>query len=358
MIVLFTSNKSGGIVQLTHTFAKTLVDMGENVAIFCREDAELTAQKYQIERYSPFRTLFATSKTVTTVADRIVALNPKLVLFTDDALASAMVLLAIDKRVRCIMSVHDVTSHSGVRTCLVNKIKRFIKMVPIRKSYRMASEILLYSKTSESAFVNMYPQWKEKTLVTRLGAHLVSQQLQKPEEMENITGYVLFFGRIDAYKGVDFLLDVFRNEKQLSSLPLVVAGKAEMHFPWLHNEENANIKIIQRFIKDEEMNWLFSNASFVVLPYRDASQSGVIPIAYHYGKPVLVSDLDGLKEYVEEGKTGYVFKEKQEFVARLITLQREAQTMKQEVYCYNEKLKWETSISALLSTLNERKFFE
>lgn len=65
--------------------------------------------------------------------------------------------------------------------------------------------------------------------------------------------------------------------------------------------------LIKRFITDEEMVWLMQHTKAVVVPYIEASQSGVVPIAYHFGKPVISSNLPGLVENIVPDKTGIIF---------------------------------------------------
>ena len=60
------------------------------------------------------------------------------------------------------------------------------------------------------------------------------------------------------------------------------------------------------FVPNDKVNLYFSAADVVVLPYKSATQSGVVPIAYHFNKPVVVTDVGGLSEIVNDGKTGYV----------------------------------------------------
>ena len=358
MIVIFTSNKSGGIIQLTHTFAKTLQELGENVSVFCREDATVDPNAYDVDFFAPFKTLNPKNPSVASLAKRILDKHPNLILFTDDAVQSALVLSALKGKVRCVLSVHDVVSHSGISTKSINKLKRFVKMIPIRKAYKLADEILLYSNTSEALFKKVYPSLASKAVVTRLGAHLVTDITNVPPEIVNVSDYALFFGRIDGYKGVDFLLDVFKSTPQLNHINLVIAGKAVMNFSWLSAENTPNVQILNRFISDEEMNYLFKNCKYVILPYRDASQSGIIPIAYHFGKPVLVSNVEGLLEYVDVAKTGYVYHNKEEFTELVLSMYDEAESLTVNAQSYSEKLDWKKSISTLLVNLNERKVSE
>ena len=62
------------------------------------------------------------------------------------------------------------------------------------------------------------------------------------------------------------------------------------------------------YIEDKKVNLFFSACDLVVLPYKKASQSGIIPIAYNYNKLIVASDIRGLEEYIVSGKTGYLFK--------------------------------------------------
>ena len=121
----------------------------------------------------------------------------------------------------------------------------------------------------------------------------------------------MFFGRIDKYKGIDTLCRAYSAlaEDLKAKTGLIIAGKGQ-----LSEEESrliqseCRITPIIRFITDSEMVWLFQNAVSVIMPYTEASQSGVLPIAYKFGKPVVVSDLQGLTENVLKEKTGYVFR--------------------------------------------------
>ena len=124
--------------------------------------------------------------------------------------------------------------------------------------------------------------------------------------------YLLFFGFIRAYKGLDLLLEAFgdarlRNRK----LKLIVAGEFyESDGPYKEIIRKHNIGgdvlMYDRFIREDEVSLFFSAADLVVQPYRSATQSGVTQIAYHYEKPMLVTDVGGLSEIVPDGKCGYV----------------------------------------------------
>jgi D-inositol-3-phosphate glycosyltransferase len=124
--------------------------------------------------------------------------------------------------------------------------------------------------------------------------------------------YLLFFGFIRAYKGLDLLIEAFADSRfRGRKLRLLIAGEFyEDATPYLelikrHNLENEVI-LFDRFIHDSEVNLFFTIADLVVQPYRGATQSGVTQIAYHFEKPMLVTNVGGLKEIVPHGRCGYV----------------------------------------------------
>jgi len=124
--------------------------------------------------------------------------------------------------------------------------------------------------------------------------------------------YLLFFGFIRKYKGLDLLIEAFANENLRNKrLKLLVAGEFyedDTLYRELVKKYKLENEIIffDRFINDNEVAAFFSSADLVVQPYRSATQSGVTQIAYHFGKPMLVTDVGGLREIVPDGKCGYV----------------------------------------------------
>ena len=124
--------------------------------------------------------------------------------------------------------------------------------------------------------------------------------------------YLLFFGLVRAYKGLDLLLDAFADER-LRKYPvkLVVAGEFyDAPKPYLEQVEkrglNELVIIHNQYIKDEDVKYYFNAADIVVQPYKSATQSGVTQIAYHFEKPMLVTNVGGLGEIIPNGKVGYV----------------------------------------------------
>jgi D-inositol-3-phosphate glycosyltransferase len=131
-------------------------------------------------------------------------------------------------------------------------------------------------------------------------------------KMDPRKSYILFFGFIRAYKGLDLLIRAFADERfRNRNLKLIVAGEFyEDKAPYsdLIKKYGIEDEIIfyDHFIKDSEVPLYFSVADIVVQPYKTATQSGVTQIAYYFDKPMLVTDVGGLREIVPDGICGYV----------------------------------------------------
>ncbi len=124
--------------------------------------------------------------------------------------------------------------------------------------------------------------------------------------------YVLFFGFIRDYKGLDLLLDAMADERmERLGVRLIVAGEFYGDAKPYH-EQIARLDIGSRvalhtdFIPDHEVNRYFCAADLVAQPYKTATQSGVTQIAFHFERPMLVTNVGGLPEIVPDGKVGFV----------------------------------------------------
>lgn len=136
--------------------------------------------------------------------------------------------------------------------------------------------------------------------------------------------YLLFFGIIRNYKGLDILIKAFSDERlRGKNLKLIVAGEFyenEAHYRALVKESGLEKDVIfyDHFINDADVRLFFSGADLVVQPYKSATQSGVTQIAFHFDKPMLVTDVGGLKEIVTHEKCGYVVQPEPKTIADAI----------------------------------------
>ncbi len=127
---------------------------------------------------------------------------------------------------------------------------------------------------------------------------------------ENVGEYILFFGNIKPYKGIEVLLNAIRilRERHNEYFNVLIAGKGKFT-----NKENVllenlqNITLRNEKIPNSNISEVFQNAAMVIMPYIEASQSGVLSLSYTFSKSVIVSDAGSLNEFVEDGVTGFIF---------------------------------------------------
>ena len=147
--------------------------------------------------------------------------------------------------------------------------------------------------------------------------------------------YVLFFGLIRDYKGLDLLLDAWaqlRRAGRTEGRRLIVAGEFyPAGEPYLNriadNGLQDEVLLHDRFIPDDDVKYYFSAADFVVQPYKTATQSGVTQIAYQFCVPMVVTKVGGLAEIVPDGRVGYVCEPTPEGVAGAIERMYEGDTL-------------------------------
>jgi D-inositol-3-phosphate glycosyltransferase len=126
--------------------------------------------------------------------------------------------------------------------------------------------------------------------------------------------YILFFGFIRDYKGLDILLKAFADPRlRKYRLKLLVAGEfycdPKPYYDIIEqNNLNEIVVLSQDFIPDTEVAHYFCASDLVVQTYKSATQSGVSQIAYYFNKPIITTDVGGLAEFFPDGKVGYVVK--------------------------------------------------
>jgi len=122
---------------------------------------------------------------------------------------------------------------------------------------------------------------------------------------------ILFFGFIRKYKGLTYLIEAMPEILKHNNLKLLIAGEFyDDEKPYTEKIKELglenNIVLLSDFMPDEKVRYFFSVCDCLVLPYTDATQSGIVQIAYYYDKPVIVTDVGGLSEVVISEKTGII----------------------------------------------------
>lgn len=219
-------------------------------------------------------------------------LNPDVIHFlTGDFTLATYISLHVDERF--YYTVHDLHPHE-VKT---SSIMEYLIFKDIVWGYKKCRDVVGNLTTSSfSQLVELRTLYKSKKCILTPFPTLVTETIRNgkrmPRELQDIDGYVLFFGAVNSYKGVDLLIEAFKRSKVMGTTKLVIAGKG-MDYE-IHSD---NIIRINRFIDDDEVSALFKKARLVVYPYISATMSGVLSLAYFFDKLVLASDIPFFREY-------------------------------------------------------------
>ncbi len=198
-----------------------------------------------------------------------------------------------------VTTIHDPVMHAGDRS--QRNIPQFVRDLPIQYSRRL----ITHGEAPRKVLVERHKLSPERVVPIPHGEFSIYRRWNDgvwPEE----EGTVLFFGRIWPYKGLDYLIAA---EPAISAAcpnaRFVIAGRGEdlerYQAQMVHPER---FLMLNEYIPHADVPRLFQQASLVALPYTEASQSGVIPLAYAFGKPVVASAVGGIPEVVDHGQTG------------------------------------------------------
>lgn len=192
--------------------------------------------------------------------------------------------------------VHDLHPHETHFSSMKDSVIHHLVTYGYKKLRYHIPNLVTCSHTQEKELRNMYPNKyigfiPFPTLVTTA----ISKGEEKVHELKGIENYLLFFGNIQVYKGVDLLVKAYTNSSEYGKSKLVIAGQGDVSY--IHDK---NIICINRFINDEELKDLFIKAKYVIYPYRTATLSGVLSLAYYFKKVVLLSDIPFFREYATQ----------------------------------------------------------
>lgn len=170
--------------------------------------------------------------------------------------------------------------------------------------------------------------------------------------------YMLFFGFIRDYKGLDLLMEAFADPRfKEKDIYLIVTGEFYNNrdkYMELERQLELGGRIVWKseFVPDEEVKYYFNAADIIVQPYKSATQSGVTQIAYHFEKPMLVTNVGGLAEIVPQGKVGYVTEASSKSIADALIdfyQNNRAQTFAGHLKEEKKKYSWSNMVNAFMN---------
>ena len=203
-------------------------------------------------------------------------------------------------KTKLVITLHDPKPHTGE-----NSWKTYLKFnLYIPK----ANAFIQYAEFSKNLLKKVYPKVKAPiSCIQLLPFTFMRNYLPKERKLDNS---ILFFGRLSPYKGVDLLLNAIPLVlKKFPNQHFVIAGSTSYDFQFdklLISKFKNNITIINKYLSLEEIASLIDKSAFVVCPYRDATQSGVLSTTFAFGKTAIVSNVGSFSEYIEDGTNGLI----------------------------------------------------
>lgn len=266
-------------------------------------------------------------------------------------------MLKKNKKTRCIALVHNMIPHEPnildriLPRFFVKNIDAFISL-----SKSVVDDINTFDKNDKPKCFSPHPIYEH------YGEKVDKKEAIRQLNLDENFSYVLFFGLIRAYKGLDLLIEAFGDDTiREKKIKLIVAGEFyDNPETYLKQIEDLGISdkviIFNKYIADNEVKIFFSAASLIAQPYKSATQSGVSQVAYHFEKPMCVTNVGGLAEVVPDGKVGYVVKPDAKSIANAIddyfSNDRENEFVN-NISIEKHKYKWSRFIESIEELYNE-----
>lgn len=291
--------------------------------LFKKEQRDYSNKSFQIED-TQYWINTANPFNIISTAQRIRKLQPDLVIMQwwHPYFAPCYYLLArFLKHIPILFTCHNVFPHERF------PMDRFLSRLVLRRG----NGYIVQSHLDEADLLTVNPQAKyvvtpHPTYNAFKMQNMSREEARKLLDADEQTPMLLFFGFVREYKGLKYLLDAMKKIKtKMPETQLWVVGDfgedKEQYLEQIRvNDIRDQVRLVEGYIPDKEVEKYFAAADLVVLPYISATQSGIVQIAYGFEKPVVVTDVGGLPDVVQDHKTGYVVpKENADAIADAVT---------------------------------------
>ncbi|MBO4598429.1 MAG: glycosyltransferase family 4 protein [Bacteroidaceae bacterium] len=202
---------------------------------------------------------------------------------------------------KMVLTMHDPIPHSN------NMGNRHMQQMR-KLAYHLVPKMVLLNKTMLEEFCNVNNIQRTRVFVTKLGSYDCISMLEPIKILSvTVSSYILFFGGISPYKGVEYLVLAFNKiSEKFPDVRLVIAGGGRVYFDKDIYEKNNNIIFINRYIDIRELASLLKGCLFTVCPYKDATQSGVLQTSFTMEVPAIVTNVGALPNPIVKYETGLV----------------------------------------------------
>ncbi|UCF63910.1 MAG: glycosyltransferase family 4 protein [bacterium] len=206
------------------------------------------------------------------------------------------------EKFKLILTVHDPRKHKGdIASKIVPGSEKFF--------FQKATHIITLGRQMRQEIIRIGNVVPDKISVVSHGNYnIYNEWIQPGTEVQ--PNRILFFGRLYAYKGLEYLIQAAPLISQhIPDAQFVIAGEGKNSYSRNVLKKvagNKQFRVYNEYISDHLAAQLFQESSLLVLPYIDASQSGPLMMSYAFKKPVVATDVGSLPEYVDHGQTGFL----------------------------------------------------
>lgn len=201
-------------------------------------------------------------------------------------------------RNKLVFTLHDPFPHSAKS----NKEFEFCRKL----AFRWIPKIVMLNEMQKDLFCSTYKVPKERIFMSRLGEYDCIRYVEQ-SPVQVCETFVLFFGLIAPYKGVEFLLQAFRKvHLRFPDVKLLIAGSGKLYFEESLYKGCDYVEVLNRYVSMEELASLLKRTLFTVLPYKDATQSGVVQTAFSMGTPIVATDVGNFSQVINDGVNGKI----------------------------------------------------
>ena len=319
----------GGISMFNHSLAKELEKSNQVYRIsFSKQYPNLffpgKTQFFDLNEQSSMNLINSINPlSWTSTANYINNIKPDLVIFQYWMPFFAPAFSSIAKKIKKTIDAKIIVNCNNIIPHESGLFDKFLSL----KFFKYCDYFIIMSHSVKNDLLSILPSANyielKHPLYDTFGSSITKEEARKSLSLKS-KKVILNFGLIRDYKGLDLLIESTKNLKnKLDDFKIVVAGEC-------YNGEQQYYDLARKlevldcfdfnfeFIGNDDIPKYFCAADVVVLPYKSATQSGIIPIAYHYNTPVITTNVGGLAECVLHGKTGFICDTKPQSISKSI----------------------------------------
>lgn len=200
---------------------------------------------------------------------------------------------------RIVCTQHDPFTHSGTQ-----RSKEVAKR--LERSHRKIKKFVILNKSQYQDFCQQNNLKTNQVLVNQLGK-MDYVELMRSKDVRPVENKLIFWGRISKYKGIEYLSEAMKIvHETIPGATLDILGGGNLYFDFTPYSNLPYIKLVNKFMDYDELFKLIDESSLAVFPYTDSTQSGCILMAYSLGVPVITTDINTMREIVDEGKSALI----------------------------------------------------